>query len=96
MRGLESEARAASALDHRNICPIYELDEHEGQPFIVMQLLEGQTLQEQMEAAAQQRNLPLAKVLDLAVQVSEGLEAAHEKGFIHRDIKPANIFITSQ
>ena len=92
---LEGEARAASALDHRNICSIYELDEHEGQPFIVMQLLEGQTLQEQMEAAAQQGSpLPLAKVLAIAIHVAEGLQAAHEKGFIHRDIKPANIFIT--
>ena len=94
---LESEARAASALDHRNICSIYELDEHEGQPFIVMQLLEGQTLQEQMEAAAQHgATLPLAKVLAIAMQVAEGLQAAHEKGFLHRDIKPANIFITTQ
>jgi eukaryotic-like serine/threonine-protein kinase len=92
---LESEARAASALDHRNICSIYELDEHEGQPFIVMQLLKGQTLQEQMEAAAQQgAAMPTAKVLAVALQALEGLRAAHEKGFIHRDIKPANIFIT--
>ena len=90
---LESEARAASALDHRNICSIYELDEHEGQPFIVMQLLEGQTLQEEMEST-QGTPLPLTKVLSIAVQVAEGLRAAHEKGFIHRDIKPANIFVT--
>jgi eukaryotic-like serine/threonine-protein kinase len=94
---LEQEARAASALDHRNICSIYELEEHEGQPFIVMQLLEGQTLQEKLEAAAQEeRTLPLSEVLDVAVQVAEGLEAAHQKGIIHRDIKPANIFITSR
>ena len=94
---LEREARAASALDHRNICSIYELDEHEGQPFIVMQLLEGQTLQEKLEAAAQQeKTLPLAEVLEVAIQVAEGLEAAHQKGIIHRDIKPANIFITSR
>ncbi len=93
---LESEARAASALDHRNICSIYELDEHEGQPFIVMQLLKGQTLQEQMEAGSQPGAvLPLSKVLTIATQVAEGLQAAHDKGFIHRDIKPANIFITS-
>ncbi len=94
---LEQEARAASALDHRNICSIYELEEHEGQPFIVMQLLEGQTLQEKLEAAAQEeRTLPLREVLDVAGQVAEGLEAAHQKGIIHRDIKPANIFITSR
>src|SRR5579872_6702970 len=92
---LESEARAASALDHHNICFIYELDEHDGQPFIVMQLLEGQTLQEQMQAASQHgAPMPLAKVLAIAMQVAQGLQAAHEKGFVHRDIKPANIFIT--
>jgi eukaryotic-like serine/threonine-protein kinase len=93
---LESEARAASALEHPNICPVYELGEHEGQPFIVMQLLEGQTLQERIESAGQQ-NKPLStsEVLDLALQVLAGLEAAHEKGIIHRDVKPANIFITA-
>ncbi len=94
---LEQEARAASALDHRNICSIYELEEHEGQPFIVMQLLEGQTLQEKLETAAQQdKTVPLTEVLEVAIQVAEGLEAAHQKGIIHRDIKPANIFITSR
>ena len=94
---LEREARAASALEHPNICPIYELGEHEGQPFIVMQLLEGRTLQERIEIAGQQEE-PLSKdeVLDLALQIVAGLEAAHEKGIIHRDIKPANIFITSR
>jgi len=92
---LEREARAASALDHRNICSIYELDEHEGQPFIVMQLLEGETLQEKLEGANQQRQtLALSRVLDLGIQVTEGLSAAHQKGIIHRDIKPANIFVT--
>ncbi len=94
---LESEARAASSLDHRNICSIYELEEHGGQPFIVMQLLEGQTLQEKLEAAAQEeKTLPLSEVLDVAVQITKGLEAAHQKGIIHRDIKPANIFITNR
>jgi len=92
---LEREARAASALDHRNICSIYELDEHEGQPFMVMQLLEGETLQEKLEAANQQQKpLPLSTVVDLGIQVTEGLSVAHQKGIIHRDIKPANIFVT--
>jgi eukaryotic-like serine/threonine-protein kinase len=94
---LEREARAASALEHPNICPIYELGEHEGQPFIVMQLLEGKTLQERIEIAGQQKKpLPANEVLHLALQIVSGLEAAHEKGIIHRDIKPANIFITNR
>jgi serine/threonine protein kinase/tetratricopeptide (TPR) repeat protein len=91
---LEREARAASALEHPNICPIYELGEHEGQPFIVMQLLEGQTLQEKIESASQQKNLPTNEMLEMALQIVTGLEAAHAKSIIHRDIKPANIFIT--
>ncbi len=94
---LEREARAASALEHPNICPIYELGEHESQPFIVMQLLDGQTLQDRIETTSQQkRPLPANEVLDLALQVVAGLEAAHEKGIIHRDVKPANIFITNR
>jgi eukaryotic-like serine/threonine-protein kinase len=94
---LEREARAASALEHPNICPIYELGEHEGQPFIVMQLLEGQNLQEKIEST-DQKNKPLSvrEAVDLAVPILSGLEAAHEKGIIHRDIKPANIFITNR
>jgi len=94
---LQREARAASALDHPNICSIYQLGEHEGQPFIVMQLLEGQTLRDWIEtAAAHDPASRLSNVLDLATQITEGLEAAHAKGIIHRDIKPANIFITSR
>jgi len=91
---LEREARAASGLEHPNICPIYELGEHEGQPFIVMQLLEGQTLQERIESAGQQKKLPTNEMLEVALQIVTGLEAAHAKSIIHRDIKPANIFIT--
>ena len=91
----EREARAASALDHPNICPIYEFGEYEGQPFIVMPLLEGQTLRERIGAESPQGNhLPASELLDLAIQITRGLEAAHQKGIIHRDIKPANIFIT--
>ena len=93
----EREARAASALDHPNICSIYEFGEHEGQPFIVMQLLGGQTLRERIGIDSQpDKPLPIGELLDLAIQVTSGLEAAHQKGIIHRDIKPANIFITDR
>ena len=94
---LQREARAASALDHPNICSIYQLGDHEGQPFIVMQLLEGQTLREWITAEAGQATADrVARLADLGVQICEGLEAAHTKGIIHRDIKPANLFVTSR
>ena len=96
----EREARAASALDHPNLCSIYEFGEHEGQPFIVMQLLQGQTLRDRLatrrDGAGHAIGLPLDQLLDFAIQIANGLEAAHEKGIIHRDIKPANIFITEK
>ena len=94
---LEQEARAASALDHPNICSIHQLGEHEGQPFIVMQLLEGQTLREWIAGMATRNPASQAKdLVHLAIQIADGLAAAHQKGIIHRDIKPANIFITRQ
>ncbi len=91
----EREARIASSLNHHHICAIYEFGEHDGLPFLVMELLEGETLRDRLSMAGE-KGLPLAELLDLSIQVIDGLQAAHEKGIIHRDIKPANIFLTNK
>ncbi len=84
------EAQAAAALSHANICTIHEIEEHEGQSFIVMECIEGESL----KAVIQRGPLKLDSAIDIAIQVAEGLREAHEKGIVHRDIKPANIMIT--
>ena len=95
LRRLEQEARTASALNHPNICTVFDIEEFEGQPFIVMELLDGETLLERIAASAP-APLPQLPLLDIAIQVCSGLQALHEKDIVHRDIKPANIFLTRQ
>ena len=92
LQRFEREAQTASALNHPNICTIYQIEEHEGQPFIAMELLQGENLRDRL-SASMQKPLPLRELLETSAQICDGLQAAHDKGIIHRDIKPANIFL---
>src|SRR5262245_31472164 len=86
------ESRAASALNHPHICTVYDVGQHEGQPFLVMELLNGQTL----KRAIENQPLPIERIVTFGEQIADALDAAHRAGIVHRDLKPANLFITER
>src|SRR5207245_11228516 len=90
LRRFEHEARAAGVLNHPNITAVYDIGSHDGAPYVVTELLEGETLRSRLSGGA----LSARKVLDYAIQIARGLAAAHEKGIVHRDLKPENLFVT--
>src|SRR5512136_1037029 len=92
LRRFEHEARAVAALDHPNILAIHDVGSHEGAPYLVTELLQGESLGDRLQAGA----LPPRKAVELAVQIAQGLAAAHSKGIIHRDLKPGNVFVTTE
>src|SRR6185436_19246068 len=92
LQRFEQEARATSALNHPNILTVYDIGTHEGSPYIVAELLEGEELRDRLDSGS----IPLRKAIDYAQQIVSGLSAAHEKGIVHRDLKPENLFITNE
>src|SRR5499433_3300865 len=90
LRRFEQEAKAAGILNHPNITAVYDIGSHEGAPYVVQELLEGETLRSLLAGG----RLPLRKTIDYSLQVAHGLAAAHEKGIVHRDLKPENLFVT--
>jgi Tol biopolymer transport system component len=95
LQRFEQEARAAAALNHPNILAVHDIGRHEGAPYVVSELLEGETLRARLSASGRGEPLPVRKAVDYATQVAQGLAAAHDRGIIHRDLKPENLFLTT-
>src|SRR5262245_20220534 len=94
LQRFEQEARAAAALNHPNILAVYDVGRHDAAPYIVSELLEGETLRSKLSASGHSDALPVRKAIDYAAQIAQGLAAAHDKGIVHRDLKPENLFLT--